>query len=258
MQNSEKLCLQWHDFQENLKTAFGLLRNDREFSDVTLACEDGAQIETHKVILAAASPFFMEILKRNQHPRPLIYMRGVKVEDLAAIVDFLYYGETNVNEENLEAFLTLAEELKLKGLTGSAENEYEIERVQEQIIEPIKQHKEAIPNVQNPQNIFHPNPREEFSSSMPVAIIAGPEAEGLDEQVKSMMGIGENLVRSGERTFRAWICKVCGKESQKADIVRHVEAKHVISNVPHPCNICQKISRSRNGLRKHKLREHSS
>ena len=44
-------------------------------------------------------------------------MRGLKVE---AMIDFLYYGEANVNEENLNAFLDLAEELRLKGLTGSS------------------------------------------------------------------------------------------------------------------------------------------
>ena len=255
MQNSEKLHLQWHDFQGNLKAAFGLLRNDREFSDVTLACEDGGQIETHKVILAAASPFFMEILKRNQHPHSLIYMRGIKAEDLEAIVDFLYYGEANVDQENLEAFLSLAEELKLKGLTGSSENEYETEKLPQQTIEPMKQCKQSVQNVQNLQNTFHPDSKQEFSAKMPVAIVT-VEAEGLDEQVKSMMDIGDNLIGLGKKTSRAWICKVCGKESQKVDIVRHIEAKHVISSVSHPCNICGKISRSRNGLRKHKLREH--
>ena len=53
---SFNLCLKWNDFQENLNSAFGGFRNDEKFSDVTLACEDGAQIETHKVILAASSP----------------------------------------------------------------------------------------------------------------------------------------------------------------------------------------------------------
>ena len=86
---SEKLCLKWNDFQENVNTAFGNLRKDTEFADVTLACEDGQQIEAHKVILAASSPFFQDLLKRNRHPHPLIFMRGVKSEDLLAIVDFL-------------------------------------------------------------------------------------------------------------------------------------------------------------------------
>ena len=42
-------------------------------------------------------------------------------EDLVAIMDFLYNGEANVFQESLDAFLALAEELKLKGLSGSAE-----------------------------------------------------------------------------------------------------------------------------------------
>ena len=74
---SEKLCLKWNDFQENVNAAFG---SSREFADVTLACEDGHQIEAHKVILAASSPFFQNLLRRNKHPHPLIYMRGVKSE----------------------------------------------------------------------------------------------------------------------------------------------------------------------------------
>ena len=52
---SEKLCLQWNDFKENVNSAFGRLRDDKEFTDVTLACDDG-QMEAHKVILAASSP----------------------------------------------------------------------------------------------------------------------------------------------------------------------------------------------------------
>ena len=48
----EKLCLQWNDFQQNIKSAFGNLREDRDFKDVTLVCEDGQQVEAHKVILA--------------------------------------------------------------------------------------------------------------------------------------------------------------------------------------------------------------
>ena len=37
---SEKLCLQWNDFKENAINAFGSLRDDNNFADVTFACED--------------------------------------------------------------------------------------------------------------------------------------------------------------------------------------------------------------------------
>ena len=73
---SEKLCLQWNDFEDNVKSAFGNLRECTDFNDVTLACEDGRQIEAHKVVLAASSPFFQTVLKKNKHSHPLIYMGG--------------------------------------------------------------------------------------------------------------------------------------------------------------------------------------
>ena len=118
---SEKLCLQWNDFQENVNTAFGKLKGDNEFSDVTLACQDGQQFEVHKVILVSSSPFFHNLLRKNKHTHPLIYMRGIKSEDMSAILDFLYYGEANIFQENLDPFLALAEELNLKGLMGREE-----------------------------------------------------------------------------------------------------------------------------------------
>merc|ERR1712112_708555 len=103
--------------------SFGSLREDNEFADVTLACDDGQQMEAHKVILAASNPFFQNLLKRNRHPHPLIFMRGVKSDVLIAIIDFLYCGEANVFQENLDPFLAIAEELNLKGLMGGRTEE---------------------------------------------------------------------------------------------------------------------------------------
>ena len=117
--SNEKLCLQWNDFQQNLTSAFKDLRDDKEFTDVTLACEDGQQVEAHKLVLISSSPFFRNLLKKHKHPHPMIYMRGLKSEDLVAIIDFLYHGEANVYQENLDSFLAIAGELQLKGLHGN-------------------------------------------------------------------------------------------------------------------------------------------
>ena len=56
MSTSEKLCLQWNDFKDNIISSFKDLREDKDFTDVTLVCKSGQQIEAHKVILASASP----------------------------------------------------------------------------------------------------------------------------------------------------------------------------------------------------------
>ena len=121
MSESEKLCLQWNDFKDNVTGTFGSLRGDKDFTDVTLLCKDGVQLEAHRVVLASLSPFFDYILKRGKHPNPLIYMRSLNSRDISSILDFLYLGEAKICQENLDNFLALAGELQLKGLTGTGE-----------------------------------------------------------------------------------------------------------------------------------------
>ena len=259
MQSSEKLCLQWNDFQENLKSSFGVLRNDQDFADVTLACEDGTQIETHKVILASSSPFFMEIFKRNKHPHPMIYMRGLKAEALVAMVDFLYYGEANVNQESLDTFLGLAEELRLKGLTGSSAESNHEEEFKNKSIKPGKGVEERKPQAKTTQITAKPkevsdsyDAKTESSSAALVSV----EADQLDEKIKSMMTRTEKEIIHGNQKRGVWACNICGKEGRWQNIKTHIEANHLASKIPHPCDICGKISRSRHGLRLHKAKEH--
>jgi len=114
--SSEKFCLRWNDFESNISVAFRELRDDKDFFDVTLACDD-EQIQAHKVILSACSPFFRNILRRNAHQHPLLYLKGVKYTDLQSVLNFMYHGEVNVAQEELNSFLAVAEDLRVKGLT---------------------------------------------------------------------------------------------------------------------------------------------
>jgi len=119
--SSEKFCLRWNDFETNISGAFRELRDDKDFFDVTIACED-EQMQAHKVILSACSPFFRNILRRNQHQHPLLYLKGVKYTDLQSVLNFMYHGEVNVAQEELNSFLSVAEDLRVKGLTQSQGN----------------------------------------------------------------------------------------------------------------------------------------
>jgi BTB/POZ domain len=118
MGEQEKFCLKWNDFERNISLAFKDLRDDRDFFDVTLACEN-SQIQAHKVILSACSPFFRGVLKQNAHQHPLLYLKGVRYQDLEAVLNFMYHGEVNVAQDQLNSFLLIAEELQVKGLTQS-------------------------------------------------------------------------------------------------------------------------------------------
>jgi len=119
---SEKFCLRWNDFETNISSAFKELREEKDFFDVTLACDD-SQMQAHKVILSACSPFFRTILRHNPHPHPLLYLKGVKYQDLLSVLNFMYMGEVSVAQEELNTFLAVAEDLKIKGLTQEKHNQ---------------------------------------------------------------------------------------------------------------------------------------
>ena len=50
------------------------------------------------------------------------FSQGVKLNNLKSVLDFMYNGEANIAQEELNSFLAVAEELKIKGLTESQSN----------------------------------------------------------------------------------------------------------------------------------------
>ena len=249
---SEKLCLQWNDFQDNIKSAFGNLRDDNDFADVTLACEDGQQVEAHKVILAASSPFFQNLLGRNKHSHPLIYMRGVKSDDLLAIVDFLYRGEANVYQESLDSFLAIAEELQLKGLMGKADENLMEDFIGDRKYQPppkafdkVINDPKILPNGQVSRKIISST---ESGGTVAISNHFSGNLDELEARVRSMMEKSKNKLATHRQ--RRDVCKVCGKEGEGTQIKSHIEANH-LDGISIPCNHCDKYFRSREALRYH-------
>jgi len=144
MSSSEKFCLRWNDFETNISVAFRELREEKDFFDVTLACDD-SQIQAHKVILSACSPFFRNVLRRNPHQHPLLYLKGVKYKELLSVLNFMYMGEVNVAQEELNSFLSVAEDLRVKGLTQNNASNSE-----------TPSSKVSLPKSEPPKNINRP------------------------------------------------------------------------------------------------------
>ena len=243
---SEKLRLQWNDFTENVTSSFRELREDKEFTDVTLACEDGQLVEAHKVVLASSSPVFMEILKKSRHPHPLIYMRGLRSEHLLSILDFLYQGEANVLQDNLDSFLALAEELRLKVLTGSSADEKEALDKKTPQSKRVPQQKDIGQRKLEPLlNLNFEKPSSQDSFDKTVALTKDKicvDLEDLDQQIRSMITKSDLTTGTGQGKMAT--CNICGKQGPYFNMPNHVEAKH-ITGLSHACDICGKLSRSR-------------
>ena len=90
------------NFETFTKGTFRNLLNDEDFTDVTLACDDGQLVKAHKVILAAASPFFKRILGQAAHPHPLIHIQGIKAFHLKLMLHFIYLGRATIETGDVE------------------------------------------------------------------------------------------------------------------------------------------------------------
>ena len=122
----ENYLLTKNDFELCTTGAFKNLINETEFADVTLACPDEKQVDAHKVILSACSPFFRKILLKNRKKDQLIYLKGILHRDLMSIIQFMYTGQTKVCKEDLDGFLLAAQELQVEGLVYSEQNKTKI------------------------------------------------------------------------------------------------------------------------------------
>ena len=108
--------LSWNEFSASATNTFKNLFVKKEFSDVTLVCEDDKTINAHKFILCSSSSFFEKILLLNPHKNPMIYLKGIKFKELESIVRFIYLGQTEVRQIDLSDFIEAAKDLHINGL----------------------------------------------------------------------------------------------------------------------------------------------
>ena len=245
----EKLCLKWNDFQGNVISSFGQLRGDRDFTDVTLACED-VQFEAHKLILSTCSPFFQTLLKRaNKQQHPLLYMRGLKARDLEAVLDFIYQGETNIFQDDLDGFLLIAEELQLKGLVGGEEEALTASK--DPKMNKVKTFSE---NVSKPQykEVKRYEPDQRHFESYGALVSTGSQAKMPVKIDKDAARIVDEMIRKKDNF---WTCTVCKfKSMNRSNLKEHVETH--IEGLEYPCNNCGKIMRTSAGFRIHMKKFH--
>lgn len=119
--------LRWNNYQSNMTSVFHELLETQSFVDVTLACEYNS-LKAHKVVLSACSAYFQKILLDNPCKHPTIILPAdICFSDLQFIIEFVYRGEIDVSESELQSLLRTAEQLKIKGLCEVSESQYEQE-----------------------------------------------------------------------------------------------------------------------------------
>jgi len=268
--------LSWDQHEENRSLTLKTLWENEDFLDVTIACDDD-QIDAHKVILSAASPFFHKILKRNPHSHPLIYLRGTTKKDVQSLLDFIYSGETQVLQDELEGFMDLASSLEVKGL---AEEELVDEKLDDSFIksevrktglkhkqlERKKNVRKEVDTKETTQEICNvepdvADPVENYENGEKVNSETSQKMCKIESEQNSpnisMTEYDEKLSELMLKTGNSWGCRECSYSSgNKGHLREHVETH--IEGFSHDCKSCDKTFKTRKGLRNHVYSRHSS
>ena len=251
MEASKEVCLQWNDFRTHSNTMFGTFRGKPNLSDVTLVCKDGEQVEAHQIVLAASSPFFSNLMKlvAKEISHPLIFLTWMKLDQVESVLDFIYHGETSVRKDCVDAFLTLAADLKLKIVTEkTALDELPYKKLSVTKMDSISN------KIEDKEKDFKDTIAKELNSGIvDDKFKVTCNLEEIESAVKSMMSTTERRWDTKSLRHRTLkVCVICNKEGRWGNIKKHIEVNHIeISGHSNICKICGKGSTSRYGLGQH-------
>ena len=245
---SEKFSLKWNDFHSNVSKTFSALRTEEDFQDVTLVSADLQQVSAHKVVLSACSKYFKNILQQNRHSNPLLCLDGVTSSELQSVLDYIYQGEVQVYQENLDRFLAVAERFQLEGLMNLPDTN----KQEENVYQTLEELMSPTPTQSSGERRGYSQVKSSTVKTETTAIV------NIDEDTASNIEeidakIAENIIRTNDNFYS---CKFCGKSGVKArtDMKKHVETH--LEGLSFPCQHCGKTFRSRNALQLHNSRRH--
>ena len=257
----EKFSLKWTDYQSNWNRSLPELRNDSDFADVKLISDDKVKFLAHKIVLSSCSNMFKFILKENTHSSPLLYLSGVSSVNLGLILDYIYHGEVNLFQEQLESFLECAQKLELEGLIGYNDEHDREENGDENGDENMLDPKSELVELDEERKMVNvdqqTNATIRHSSRASASITFNNE---INTDVRSMTPeeIEKKTRELYQRKDGVWSCLICGyvSLSSSSTIRKHVETH--LEGLSFTCAMCSKEFRTRNALYKHKGKAHQS
>ena len=125
-----KMTLVWRDHREYLKETLTRLKRFDQSTDVTLICADEEELKAHKIVLSASSQLFYSVLD-NVPFNCVIHLPEVNYKDLSMILEYMYFGETSVNQIDLNSILSLAENLGIQSIVEKLQDKFNLEKGKE-------------------------------------------------------------------------------------------------------------------------------
>ena len=224
----QKFNLSWNEYESHLSRLMRDLMMKTDLSDFTLICEDSS-FQVHKVVLAACSEVFTEIIKQTPGSNSVIYLRGIPAKQMETLVEFMYLGQAQLLQADIEEFINTARDLKIRGI----EQDYGDDDVDESFVKSLSTKDEKM---ELEQNSIHRDLSEDTENT---SILSPPKQQG--KQPK----------KSGSLE-----CLECHMMfSRIGHLNRHRRAIHQGLR-PHQCNFCIYSASTHSNLKMHIKAKH--
>ena len=246
----EKFSIKWNDFYSNVSKSFNNLRIREDFSDVTLVGDDFKQIAAHKIILSSCSQYFNNILKNfAMQKHPILCLDGMSSEDIRKVLDYIYYGELKIYQDEIDRFMVVGQRLGLEGL---------IEQTNSTKESTVKKENHALQdneyfNTESSDVEVRVIKKSFLASSHDPTIISFAEGSSINSIEELDNKVEESYSRDNDGSY---LCLYCQKTFRNSGHIReHVEVH--FDGLSFNCNYCENTFRSRNNLRRHVKKHHS-
>lgn len=128
--------LKWSKHIPNMESVFTSLFETGGLTDVTIMCIGGS-LRAHRIILSTCSNYFLKLFLSVDTKRPIISLPEVHVSTMQSLLKFIYTGEVEAQEDQIEFLLQAAKMLEISGLTNDNEvrkEKDEEEQVQKEMV----------------------------------------------------------------------------------------------------------------------------
>ncbi|KAJ8943102.1 hypothetical protein NQ318_009176 [Aromia moschata] len=272
--SDQQFVLRWHYHETTLIHNLPCLLESDILTDVTLSV--GTQhVKAHKVILAMCSVYFLQLFQEMKATHPVVVLHNVSIDDIKAILAFVYRGQCVVSQEQLPSLLSVAKLLKIQGLCDMKVPD---KQVQNDLLNEPERTDEKVTNEGcldiYKEKIKFAEPRQTESINLKRQIDSIPVQDlSSDSRIfrtQSQVLLDKTMQESKERTSfkcddqpyllpprkaptkdssETCKCFLCGKYlSNQYNLRVHMETHE---EAYHACESCPHVSRSRDALRKH-------
>jgi len=251
--------LRWKKFGDYLNFSLEDSLMQSRYADVTIVSDDQIPFRAHKIILSFYSEVFREIFLENPHDHPLIYVRGISSEDLLTILEFMYLGKTEFDQDRILELFMAAEELQLKQLSKVLIEERVIKR-EKDVVKETKSDEHAIEHGGGDMNL-NPSTDVDIDTMYPEVKVSFPTVK-----VKKIFACNKcnasfasrkdmKMHKKAEHDGFRYNCNSCEyKSADKVMLKNHSESVH--EGIRYTCNECGYSATQKGHLRTHQKSVH--